>query len=305
MERSCWVSGEALWQWRHYACQQVLACAATPQEAAAYLGELDWMLMGVTQVDRLGLRLESYRSLPNIELDRSLTDLSTLWQRRLQEKVPLQYLLGRTTWRDFTLAVAPGVLIPRPETELLIDLAIAAMSAMTSESMDLADLGTGSGAIALALAKSFPQATLHAVDKSAIALTIAEQNAEELGVADRVRFYEGNWLEPLTSLTGKLTGIISNPPYIPRAMVPTLQPEVAYHEPHLALDGGEDGLEALRIIAAQAPQFLQSKGVLLLEMMAGQAEAVTQLLQQSGHYENIQIHSDLADIQRFAQAHRI
>jgi release factor glutamine methyltransferase len=304
-ERSCWISGEELWQWRQFACQQVSACAATPQEAATYLWELDWMLMGVTEVDRLGLRLESYRSHPRIELDRSLADLSTLWQRRLQEKVPIQYLLGRTTWRDFTLAVAPGVLIPRPETELLIDLAMVAMSTMTSESIDLADLGTGSGAIALALARSFPQAAIHAVDCSAIALNLAQQNAEQLGVADQVRFYEGSWLEPLTLLKGRLTGIISNPPYIPRAMVPTLQPEVAHHEPSLALDGGEDGLEALRIIAAQAPQFLQSKGVLLLEMMAGQAEAVTQLLQQSGRYENIQIHSDLAGIRRFAQAHRV
>lgn len=304
MERSCWVSGEELWQWRHFACLQVSACAATPQEAATYLWELDWMLMGVTEVDLLALRLESYRSRPRIELDRSLADLSTLWQQRLQEKMPIQYLLGRVTWRDFTLAVAPGVLIPRPETELLIDLAMAAMPRTAVGPIDWADLGTGSGAIALALAKSFPQATIHAVDCSAIALTIAQQNAKELGVADRVHFYQGSWLDPLASLKGQLTGIISNPPYVPRAMIPTLQPEVG-HEPHLALDGGEDGLEALRIIAAQAPQFLQSKGVLLLEMMAGQAEAVTQLLQQAGYYENIQIHTDLASIKRFAQAHRI
>ncbi|WP_404786745.1 peptide chain release factor N(5)-glutamine methyltransferase [Altericista sp. CCNU0014] len=305
MENPSWVSGEALWEWRRVACQQVSACAVNPQEAGAYLRELDWMLMAVAEVDRLALRLESYRNRPAINVERSLADLSTLWQRRLQEKVPLQYLLGRTTWRDFTLAVAPGVLIPRPETELLVDLAIAAAATMAVEPSHWADLGTGSGAIALALARSFPQAIVHAVDASASALTIAKQNAEQLGLADRVLFYRGSWLEPLESLQGKLTGIASNPPYIPSALVPALQPEVARHEPHLALDGGTDGLEFLRVIAERAPQFLQSGGVLLLEMMAGQAEAVADILKQSGCYCNIQIHCDLAGIQRFAEAYRI
>ncbi len=305
MENSCWVSGEDLWQWRHCACQQVSACAANPQEADAYLRELDWVLMAVAEVDRLSLRLESYRSRPKIELDRSLANLSKLWQRRLQEKMPIQYLLGRETWRDFTLAVAPGVLIPRPETELLIDLAMAAMPTTAVEPTDWADLGTGSGAIALALAKSFPSATIHAVDTCDAALNIAQRNAEQLGLSAQVNFYHGNWLEPLTHLKGTLTGIISNPPYIPSALVPTLQPEVAHHEPHLALDGGTDGLDAFRIIVQQAPRFLKPGGVLLLEMMMGQAESVSNLLEESGHYSNIHIHPDLAGIQRFAQAYRI
>jgi release factor glutamine methyltransferase len=303
MEHSGWVSGEALWEWRESTRQVTSACIHNSQTTDRYLWELDWLLTSVATVDRLSLKLETYRTRPTIAVERSLPELSVLWQHRLEGQVPVQYLLGRVGWRNFTLAVAPGVLIPRPETELLIDLAIAAMPHNCQESMHWADLGTGSGAIALALATSFPTATIHAVDTSAVALEIAQQNAVQLGLTDRVRFYNGNWLAPLTSLKGTLTGIISNPPYIPSAQVPTLQPEVANHEPHLALDGGTDGLDAFRAIVKQAPQFLQSGGVLLLEMMMGQAIAVSSLLQ-SGDYSDVQIHEDLAGIQRFAQAYR-
>jgi release factor glutamine methyltransferase len=306
MEPSGWISGEDLWQWRDSACHQVSAHICCPQAAKSYLRELDWLLTAVIKVDRLALKLETYRTCPAIAAERSLSELSRLWQRRLEENVPVQYLLGRTTWRDFTLTVAPGVLIPRPETELLIDLAMAAAPTLANtEPIHWVDLGTGSGAIALALARCFPSAIIHAVDASAIALDIAKRNAEQLGLIDRVQFYQGNWLEPLAHLKGELTGIVSNPPYIPSPLVPTLQPEVAHHEPHLALDGGTDGLDAFRAIVPQGVPFLKSGGVLLLEMMEGQAETVTDLLRQSGYYCNLQIHPDLAGIQRFAQAQRI
>ncbi len=314
MEHSRCVSGEDLWQWRQSARQSTLtdfpsAHHENVQIVNEYLHELDWLLTAVAAIDHLALKLETYRDCPAIAIERSLPNLSILWQRRLIEQMPVQYLLGRTDWRDFTLTVAPGVLIPRPETELLIDLALAAFPQADPEAdhepAHWADLGTGSGAIALALAKSFPHASLHAVDTSATALNIAKQNATQLGLTEQVQFYQGDWLDPLIHLKGSLKGIISNPPYIPSAIVPTLQPEVARHEPHLALDGGADGLDALRIIVLQAPDFLKSGGVLLLEMMMGQAEAVCMLLKQSGCYSNIQIHPDLAGIQRFAQAYRI
>jgi release factor glutamine methyltransferase len=300
-----WVSGEDLWNWRNSTRQITSACIHNPQTTDEYLWELDWLLTAVAAVDRLALKLETYRTVATIGVERSLPELSALWQRRLQEKVPVQYLLGRVEWRNFTLTVAPGVLIPRPETERLIDLAMAAAPISQEEPMHWADLGTGSGAIAIALATHFCAATIHAVDTSNIALDIAKHNTQKLGLMDRVKFYHGNWLEPLAPLTGMLTGIISNPPYIPSALVPNLQPEVAHHEPHLALDGGTDGLDAFRMIVKHAPQVLKSGGVLLLEMMMGQADAVSTLLRESGDYNNIQIHSDLAGIQRFAQAHRI
>ncbi len=305
MEYSDCVSGKDLWQWRQTACQDTFDYLHNVQFAKAYIRELDWLLTTVAAVDRLALKLETYRDCPAIAMERSLSNLSVLWQRRLTEQVPVQYLLGRTDWRDFTLTVAPGVLIPRPETELLIDLAVAAFPEAEPTPAHWADLGTGSGAIALALAKSFPHASIHAVDTSATALNIAKQNATRLGLTEQVQFYKGDWLDPLIHLQGKLKGIVSNPPYIPSVIVPTLQPEVARHEPHLALDGGADGLDAIRAIVLQAPNFLKSGGVLLLEMMMGQSEAVCTLLEQSGCYRNIQIHLDLAGIQRFAQAHRI
>jgi release factor glutamine methyltransferase len=305
MESLGWVSGEDLWNWRNSTRQITSAWIHNPQTTEEYLWELDWLLTAVAAVDRLALKLETYRTAAAIGVERSLPELSALWQRRLQEKVPVQYLLGRVEWRNFTLTVAPGVLIPRPETELLIDLAMAAVPNPQDEPIHWADLGTGSGAIAIALATHFCGATIHAVDTSNLALEIAKHNTQQLGLMDRVKFYHGNWLEPLAPLTEMLTGIISNPPYIPSALVPDLQPEVAHHEPHLALDGGTDGLDAFRIIVKHAPQVLKSGGVLLLEMMMGQADAVSTLLRESGNYNNIQIHSDLAGIQRFAQAHRI
>ena len=310
MEHSDCVSGADLWQWRQSARQSTLADVQNEhlhhaQVVKEYLQELDWLLTAVAGVDRLALKLETYRASPAIAMEKSLPELSILWQRRLTEQVPVQYLLGRANWRDFTLSVAPGVLIPRPETELLIDLAVAAFPETEHEPAHWADLGTGSGAIALALAKSFPNESIHAVDTSTTALNIAKHNAKQLGLTEQVQFYQGDWLDPLIYLKGKLKGIISNPPYIPSAIVPTLQPEVARHEPHLALDGGADGLDSIRTIVSQAPDFLHSGGVLLLEMMLGQSEAVSALLAQSGCYNNIQIHPDLAGIQRFAQAYRI
>jgi release factor glutamine methyltransferase len=302
---SIWVSGQDLWSWRQQACQQIDPWISDPLVRVERQRELDWLILRVAKLDRLALRLGTLQHLPQVELARSLSTLSELWQKRLQDNVPLQYLLGTFTWRDFTLQVAPGVLIPRPETELLIDLAQAVCANKEAEFVNWADLGTGSGAIALALARSFPSAVVHAVDCSEQALAIARQNAQNLGLTEQISFYQGRWLEPLTFLEGRLDGIASNPPYIPSEMMLTLQPEVVQHEPHLALDGGEDGLVAIREIVNRAPEYLRSGGVLLLEMMMGQGDAVANLLKAHHDYCEIQIHPDLAGIQRFAQAYRL
>ncbi|MGB7414968.1 MAG: peptide chain release factor N(5)-glutamine methyltransferase [Thermosynechococcaceae cyanobacterium] len=295
------ISGLELWQWRQWAKQQIKFLK--PESSSDLETELDFLLQEVAHLDRLALRLETYRDQEKIELKRSLPSLTKLWQQRLYERRPLQHLLGIADWRHFQLHVTPAVLIPRPETESLIDLAVA----HTDESQQVghwADLGTGSGAVALGLATAFPQATIHAVDWSAEAVAIATQNTQSLNLQDRVTFYQGSWLAPLIALSGQLSGIVSNPPYIPSAMIPELQPEVALHEPHLALDGGVDGLDALRQIIAAAPQYLRPGGLLLLEMMTGQDQAVKALLKQQGDYEKIQIYADLAGIDRFARAYR-
>ena len=165
-------------------------------------------------------------------------------------------------------------------------------------------MGTGSGAIALGLAAALPQAQVVAVDVSDTALAIARHNAVENGLGDRIQFLSGSWFEPLARGAGQLAGMVSNPPYIPSAIVPTLDPEVAHHEPHLALDGGPDGLAAVRHLITTAPRYLQAGGLWAVELMAGQAPAVTHLLQQSQAYTDGQAVSDYAGIERFVTAYR-
>jgi release factor glutamine methyltransferase len=125
-----------------------------------------------------------------------------------------------------------------------------------------------------------------------------------LGLSDRVQFFQGFWFQPLEAMENQLRGMVSNPPYIPKGMLSGLQPEVAWHEPHLALDGGEDGLDCIRHLVATAPIYLKSGGIWLIEMMAGQSEQVMELLEKQGDYDRIQVHADLAGIDRFILAYR-
>lgn len=291
------VSGEKLWHWRKTAVQAGIAANVSPSE-------LDWLLQEVAGLEQLTLRLETFRNLPQIPLQLDIEDLDRLWQKRLSDRLPVQYIAGVVGWRNFKLAVSPAVLIPRPETEQLIDLAVMAAknSHLPLAQGQWADLGTGSGAIGLGLAEAFPIAQIHAVDCSSQALAIAIANAQSLGLINRLKFYQGSWWQPLAPLKGKLSGMVSNPPYIPSASIAQLQPEVAQHEPKLALDGGEDGLDCLRYLVETAPDYLQPGGVWLVEMMAGQAEIVTALLGDRNCYTNISIHTDLAGIERFALA---
>jgi release factor glutamine methyltransferase len=288
------VSGLQLWQWRNAAIQAAIATDIPPME-------VDWLLLEVAGLDRLALCLESFKDWPQIQLQLPLEELDQLWQRRLNDRLPVQYIAKVTPWRQFKIAVSSAVLIPRPETECLIDLALAASD---GESGHWADLGTGSGAIAIGLADILPKATIHAVDYSLEALAIARTNADNLGFADQIKFYQGSWWEPLAFLKGQFSGMVSNPPYIPTSTLPTLQPEVINHEPHLALDGGDDGLECIRHLIEISPSYLQPGGVWLIEMMLGQADAVRELLQNQGSYCKIQIHADLAGIERFALAYK-
>ncbi|MEG5031852.1 peptide chain release factor N(5)-glutamine methyltransferase [Microcoleus sp. AT3-D2] len=292
------VSGLEVWQWMNQAKTEALASDIP-------LAEIDWLLQELAGLDRLALRLESFKDLPKIKLKLSLSELAQLWQRRLQERVPVQYLTGVAHWRHFSLKVTPAVLIPRPETELLIDLAVEAVKSYgVNPKSHWVDLGTGSGAIAIGLASALTNTRVYAVDCSSEALAVARLNAENLGFASRINFYQGSWWEPLTFLKGRVSGMVSNPPYIPSSTVLTLQPEVLKHEPHLALDGGFDGLECIRHLVETAPDYLESGGVFLVEMMSGQETAVADMLQSHGSYREVQIFADLAGIDRFALAYR-
>ncbi|MBE9013250.1 peptide chain release factor N(5)-glutamine methyltransferase [Pseudanabaenaceae cyanobacterium LEGE 13415] len=284
------ISGSQLWNWRSTAKAQSIAHDISPEE-------VDWLLQEFAGIDRLFLRLQ-----PNHEIKSkvSIADLDRAWQKRIEERTPIQYLAGIAPWRNFELKVAPGVLIPRPETELLIDFAIAQDPILKSGQW--VDLGTGSGAIAIGLALSLPNAIVHAIDQSEDALRIARSNAELLHT--KVQFYQGNWFEPIEHLKHSLSGVVSNPPYIPSQTVLELDPEVRLHEPHLALDGGSDGLDSIRHLVQTAPDYLISGGVWMMEMMMGQAEEVAALLSAQGSYDRITIQKDLAGIERFAIAYR-
>ncbi|TVQ56696.1 MAG: peptide chain release factor N(5)-glutamine methyltransferase [Spirulina sp. DLM2.Bin59] len=289
------ISGEDLWRWQQQAKQAAIARAIPPTE-------VDWLLQEKLGLDRLSLRLGTYRGQHYPQGD--WLTLEQLWQRRLQERVPVQYLAAQTPWRHLRLRVGPGVLIPRPETEQIIDIALAQVAAHPALGGGRwVDLGTGSGAIALGLAQALPQATIEAVDCSGAALEIARHNATLNDCAQRVRFHQGQWWEPFSADLEKFAAMVSNPPYIPSGMVDQLAPEVRDHEPRLALDGGEDGLAALRHLVTTAPDYLQPGGLWLVELMAGQAPAVAAMVRDQGGYESVAIYPDLAGIERFVLAY--
>lgn len=318
-----------------------------------------------------------------VSLRAPLADLSLRWEARVRDRLPFQYAVGISHWRRVTLAVGSGVLCPRPETEQLVDLAAAAFremaAAATTEtekgsspplsSLPWADLGTGSGAIAVGLAldalviageekeerrrdsgrssrensdgdgastststsilsspsPSVSPPRVFAVDASPLAASWARLNVSRLGLEKRVTVLEGSWLEPLFEQEARrttsgsppasqppapsafLAGVVSNPPYIPRAQLPTLQREVRDHEPTLALDGGPGaGLDSLRPLCASAARALACGGFLALET-AGREQALevaSDLLKGSGAFEDTRVHEDLFGVARFVTAKR-
>jgi release factor glutamine methyltransferase len=290
------VSGEEFALWYATARQMAIAHGIEP-------GELDWLLQGWTDLDRLTLRLQDFAH-REIALQETWENIQRGWRRRVEEKYPVQYLLGQTRWRDFVIKVTDDVLIPRPETELMIDIVQREHPSFPpSDGVDhWVDLGTGSGIIALGLAATFPQALVHAVDCSGSALAIARENAQSNQFGDRIQFHQGHWWEPLGSLQSQVQGMVSNPPYIPQRELAQLQPEVIKHEPLLALDGGPDGLQAVEHLIRRSPTYLKPGGFWLVEIMAGQAPMVAELLRANGTYQDIQIHRDLAGIERFVSA---
>ncbi len=289
------ISGEDLWRWQEQAKQAAIAEGIPPTE-------VDWLLQEKLGLDRLSLRLGTYRGKNYPQWD--WLTLQQLWQRRLQDRVPVQYLAAQTPWRHLRLRVGPGVLIPRPETEQIIDIALAQVAHHPALGQGRwVDLGTGSGAIALGLAQALPDALIEAVDCSEIALEMARHNATLNHCAQRVTFHQGQWWEPFAGQSEKFAAMVSNPPYIPSGMVDQLAPEVRDHEPRLALDGGEDGLAALRHLVHTAPAYLQPQGLWLVELMAGQAPTVAAMLAAQGQYESVVIYPDLAGIERFVLAY--
>jgi release factor glutamine methyltransferase len=208
-----------------------------------------------------------------------LADRFAAWLERRLNGEPVAYILGRREFWSLELEVTPDTLIPRPETELLVELALERLPA--AQAVAIADLGTGSGAIALALAMERPQVRIVATDQSPAALTVARRNAQRLDVAN-VEFRQGDWCAPLVGEFFDL--IAANPPYVAAADPCWRQGELRF-EPSAALISGPDGLNALRMIIAQAPEVLKPGGWLLLEHGHDQGEAVPALLRERGFNE--------------------
>jgi len=231
--------------------------------------EAEWLLCSTTGMDRVGLYVNFEKPLTDAEL----AAYRALVARRARRE-PLQYLLGSQEFYGLDFLVSPAVLIPRHDTEVLVEEALRRVPVTGS----ILDIGVGSGCIAVALAKALPGADVRGVEKSPEALRLAQQNIERHSV--RVTLFEGSLFEPFAGQRFDL--IVSNPPYIPTVDLADLQPEVREYEPMTALDGGADGLDYYRTIIPAAPEHLVPGGWLLVEVGIGQAEAVQEMFASAG-----------------------
>lgn len=253
--------------------------------------EAEWLLAGLLDVERFALYLDPQRRLASPTVSRYLAQLE-----RRAAREPLQYLLGWEEFHGLRLAVTPDVLVPRPETEGLVAWALEALAERPEPVV--ADLGTGSGAIACAIAQAAPRAEVLAVELSGGALAVASRNVRALGLATRVRLLAGDLFAPLGSIPASLDLVVANPPYLPSAVIASLPPEVSRHEPRAALDGGPDGLAVIRRIVAGAPAVLRPAGLLLMEIGEEQAGPVASLMAAEG-FSGIRARRDLNGVERY------
>ena len=261
-------------------------------EAARF--EAECLLSHALGEDRLQLYLDPDRVLSETERTR----YRTLIQRR-RRGTPLAYLLEYVPFRDATLRVDPSVLIPRPETEELVEAVIRDVATSGTPPHRVIDFGTGSGAIAIALALVWSDTAFVAVDRSPEALALAQANAERNGVDDRISFVCGDWGE---ALQAPVDLIVANPPYVATDAWADLPPDVRDHEPALALAGGPRGTDALAQLVAHAPRLLAPEGRLYLEIGAEQGAIVNDLLMQTEGLIDGTIRTDRAGRPRFACA---
>ena len=226
--------------------------------------------------------------------------------RRRTKREPLQYIIGNQEFWGLEFKVTPDVLIPRPETEFIIEAALAIVQDR-NRPVRIIDLCTGSGCIAVSLAKELTAAHVIATDASEIALAVARENARSHSVADRIRFLEGDLFEPLKELDirGQIDIIVSNPPYVRAGDLTTLQPEVRDYEPKLALVAGPEGTEFAAQIIKHATEYLNKNGALIMEMGLGQAGALTRMTEATGAYSKPEVLKDLAGIERVIVAKKL
>jgi release factor glutamine methyltransferase len=263
---------------------------ATARLTEAGIADAAWdaerLLRHVTGWDRAAVLLGGSQTLA-LEAQTAFFELVAERARRR----PLQHLTGTQAFWRHEFLVTPDVLIPRPETELLVEASLQALAG-TARPV-IVDVGTGSGCVALSLAAERPDSIVHAIDISPAALAVARENARRLGLDDRVAFHQGDFLTPAPVAPGTAHLIVSNPPYVGLSEIPGLAPEVRDHEPRQALVPPDDRYGAYRRIAPQALPLLAPGGALVLEVGRGMAEAVVALCQAAG----FRVRSVLDDLQ--------
>jgi release factor glutamine methyltransferase len=248
-----------------------LSAAGVPSPQA----DATWLLCHILETDRSDLltRITFDQKLAAEQLDAFLFALA-----RREKREPLQHITGKAAFRSLELSVGPGVFIPRPETEQVVQYAIDYLRQLPRPGVAI-DLGTGSGAIAIAMAVEVPQTKVYAVELSQVAFDYAAKNIEANAAAVELRL--GAMQEVVSDLVGELDVVISNPPYIPDSAIP-IDPEVRNFDPELALYGGEDGLDVIRDISGIAAALLRAGGLLVLEHADGQSDDIRELLLNDG-----------------------
>ncbi|MBF0506542.1 MAG: peptide chain release factor N(5)-glutamine methyltransferase [Nitrospirae bacterium] len=255
--------------------------------------EAEMLITGILHISRTELYAGDISVREDVS--RHITDIAV--RRTMGE--PIQYLIGQVLFYGLTLYVGKGVLIPRPETELLVDETIQQIGLRASP-LTILDLCTGSGCIALALARHLTEAIVYGVDSSEAAMVYATQNALANDIRN-VRFKLGDLFGPVGSL--RFDCIVSNPPYVRHDEIETLQVEIREHEPVQALDGGRDGLDFYRKIFRDAAPHLVGNGIIILEMGFGQAAAIREIAMRSG-FTGVNVIKDFAGIERIIAAER-
>lgn len=239
-------------------------------------------------------RIRLYTDFGTLLTDDERAIMRELVQRRAKRE-PLAYIVGTREFYGRSFEVGPGILIPRPETETLVDACLELIP--KEEPREILEVGFGSGCIAITIAKQRPQCAVVATDISEVAAQVAARNCEKLGVTTQVTLLPGDTLEPLKNAGRRFDGLVSNPPYIREDERDSLQPEVAMHEPGTALFAGTDGLDVVRRIIAQAPAYLKPGAFLSMELDPAQCETVGGMLESAG-FESVTIRRDLCGNER-------